>query len=318
MSRRVRVVGLACAIGIAGAACAAPQSKRPRPATGPYHALGTAPPGTVVLRDGRPPDRPAKGAALRSGDLVINDSPGNVDLRLGEATVRVKPRVTLGLTRLPERGNPLGETRLKLDAGTILVRLRKLKGPARFYIETPGGVTAARGTSFLVRATPEKTEVLAAEGALAVTSHSAPGRELLLRANMKAVLVDGSVPPVAQPAEKADVPRVVETWNLPAADERDLATLTAIVRVVKVGRRQSPVLTDARVGMKLAAGYRLRTAGRSYAVLTYRDGRVLRVEELSEVEVIDAGRGLRLLRGRFIVTLPKHWKSSPAGSAVRG
>jgi hypothetical protein len=76
-----------------------------------------------------------------------------------------------------------------------------------------------------------------------------------------------------------------------------MARVTAIVRVVKTGSARLPGWQDARLGTALAEGDRLRTGRRSKAGMRFRDGSVVRVDELSEVVVRDGTRDATVNRG---------------------
>jgi formylglycine-generating enzyme required for sulfatase activity len=140
----------------------------------------------------------------------------------GQGTVRLKPRGTLHLKTLlhQSKNDPnTQDTRLKLDSGTLLIRLRALRGQSRFIIDTPSATAAARGTSYLVDAQPAVTDVVVAEGTVGVSLPAAPDKELKVGADQQAS-VAGVLPEAAQPitpARQGDV-QELRQLRLPPAE----------------------------------------------------------------------------------------------------
>jgi len=275
--QQARLASPLLTLGCAGAVCSA-QGVRPRPAPAPAQAgsiaapasIISATPGTTVSRGGQPVQARA-GTALKAGDVVQVGPVGNTDLRLrGHAALRLKPKSVLHLTGLPEAGagQAAGDTRLRLEGGTALIRVRTLAGKGRFIIDTPSAVTAARGTGFLVDAEPQQTRVIVAEGHVAVSAPAAPAAELELAADRKAV-VRGAIPAAAQAVDAQDSLRLAELQELP--DPGGLRAIEGVAGAVLVN--SIIVSPDGQKG--LAAG--------STGTITLFDPR--------------SGRSLRVLRG---------------------
>src|SRR5207237_1100331 len=113
------------------------------------------PKGSSILRNGKPLSGAGKGTVVKRGDVLKVGKGGTLDLRVGDqGTLRYDPG---SVARFPtllyqdpqDRDTQTKYTRVRLDLGTVLARLRPLKGKSRFVIETSSAVTAARGTSFL-------------------------------------------------------------------------------------------------------------------------------------------------------------------------
>ena len=102
------------------------------------------PEGARLLREGNSLPGLESGTRLLDGDRLQNPGPGDLDARIGDlALVRLKPGSSLRLDLLlkPVEGDPdETETRLRLESGALLVRLRALRGRTRFLVETPGAV----------------------------------------------------------------------------------------------------------------------------------------------------------------------------------
>lgn len=105
------------------------------------------------------------------------------------------------------------------------------------------------------------------------------------------------------------------------AAAQSAATVKEIERVVKTGRSGSPSLTNAKVGMPLGVGDRVRTGGRSGAGLRFQDQSLLRIGELTEI-VVTSGRQrqARVERGKVFADYktPGTISGGYAVAAVRG
>jgi len=100
-----------------------------------------------------------------------------------------------------------------------------------------------------------------------------------------------------------------------------VATVRELVRVVKIAPAGTAALSDAKVGMTIAAGSRVRTGGRSKAGLRFPDQSLLRIDELTEVLVTSpAQRNARVLRGHVFANYraPGSISGGQAVAAVRG
>jgi FecR-like protein len=105
------------------------------------------------------------------------------------------------------------------------------------------------------------------------------------------------------------------------AGAQNVSTVREIVRVVKTAKAGTPQLADAKVGTQLATGDRLRTGGRSAAGVRFPDKSLLRLGELTEVELTNAqSRQARVLRGQVFANYksPGAISGGQAVAAVRG
>ena len=226
-----RVICLLAVLGcggltVLGAAPRKPAPKKPSAArpvrkTPPADVVLAFPKGAQVLRNGKPVRGVRQGTALRPADVLKTGKTGNLDVRLASiASVRVKPGSTVRLSTLnkqPAKNDPnTRHTRLKLDRGTILVRLAKLKGKSRFIIDTPGAVTAARGTSFLVQTHKGVTTTVVEEGLVSVALARAPAKELLIGPQLEAT-VGRKLPAAPRLTSERSQRRLEEVRGLPAA-----------------------------------------------------------------------------------------------------
>ena len=96
------------------------------------------------------------GQLVHAGDVIRTGADGSVELRwarwAGAMRIKVGPSTTFTVKRaVTNRSNGEEESRLRVDEGTIWVRLRKaLTGKSKFEVETPTAVAAVRGTVFSV------------------------------------------------------------------------------------------------------------------------------------------------------------------------
>lgn len=102
---------------------------------------------------------------------------------------------------------------------------------------------------------------------------------------------------------------------------QEVARVEAIVRVVKAAPPGGTAFADARLGMPLSGGSRVRTGGRSKTSLRFSDKSVIHLDELTEV-LVSGGRqrDARLLGGRLMgdFTRPGTVSGGYATAAVRG
>jgi hypothetical protein len=100
-----------------------------------------------------------------------------------------------------------------------------------------------------------------------------------------------------------------------------VASVNAIVRVVKTAAPGTTAFGDARLGTALPPGARVRTGGRSAAGVAFPNKSELRIDELSEVIISGATRtDVRVLGGRVLAdyTRPGTVTGARATAAVRG
>ncbi len=103
--------------------------------------------------------------------------------------------------------------------------------------------------------------------------------------------------------------------------QRGTAEVKQAIRVVKKQGTPGTALEDAKVGVKLRSGERLRTGGRSFAGLRFEDSSIIRMGELSEVVVGGGGgRKTEVVRGRVYADFksPGVISGGYAVAAVRG
>ncbi len=193
-----------------------------------------------VIRNTKRLTQVVRGVVLKEGDLIKSSAAGNIDIRIGDiGTVRLKPRTTLQLAQLLQKGKQPADsssTRLKLNDGTLLVRLRALKGQSRFVIDTPSATAAARGTSFLVEQTNNTALVAVKEGQVAVARPRTPQQELLVGAEQKA-LIKEELPSAPQPITEIEQKRLQELDELTKALDSETDQLIAQVDAL-IGRKQ--------------------------------------------------------------------------------
>ncbi len=110
-----------------------------------------------VVKNGEGPPVGLKvGQLVHAGDVIRTGADGSVELRwarwAGGMRIKVGPNTTFTVKRsVVNRSSKDAESRLRVDAGTIWVRIRKaLTGKSKFEVETPTAVAAVRGTTFSV------------------------------------------------------------------------------------------------------------------------------------------------------------------------
>jgi formylglycine-generating enzyme required for sulfatase activity len=179
--------------------------------------LSTFPKDAVLLRKGKK-IAAKKGTVLLPGDVLKGSRTASIDVQLAtQATLRLKPKGTLNLKTLlrQSRNDPeTQDTRLKLDLGTLLVKLRALRGQSRFLIDTPSATAAARGTSYLVEVGKAQTSVVVGEGVVGVVVPADPGVELKVEAQQQATVRD-VLPPATEPVRPVYQRQLQELQRLP-------------------------------------------------------------------------------------------------------
>jgi hypothetical protein len=110
-----------------------------------------------VLRDGTgAPAALEAGRLVHAGDIIRTGADGLVELRwarwAGGLRIKIGPNTKFTVKRaVRNRTKETEESVLRLDEGTVWVRLRKaLTGKSKFEVETPTAVAAVRGTIFQV------------------------------------------------------------------------------------------------------------------------------------------------------------------------
>jgi len=114
------------------------------------------------------------GTILRQGSKIKTGTSASVDLMFDNgAVLEMKPNTEFLIEKferepfdaggvnyknLPEEPTESSKTRLKVDYGTILMGVKKLKETSEFQIQTPVGATGIRGTSLFVKYDKAKPE----------------------------------------------------------------------------------------------------------------------------------------------------------------
>jgi len=101
------------------------------------------------------------GKLVHAGDVIHTDADSSVELRwarwAGGTRIKLGPSTKFTVKRaVTNRSSGEEESRLRLDEGSIWVRLRRaLAGKSKFEVETPTAVAAVRGTIFKVTVDPD-------------------------------------------------------------------------------------------------------------------------------------------------------------------
>ena len=181
-----------------------------------------------------------EGANVVAGTQITTGPAGTVTLNWMDGTrVRVGANTIMTVLQCQINNTTKAETSLfKLDAGEILVRVRKLlSGQSKFEIQTPTATAGVRGTVFAVRVESGKTEVEVFEGQVKVDSST--GQELEVSPGRKAeTSTDKAAVEDLSPAEQA-------TW---AKEQGQMGPYLAV--------------TAPQPGEKVAAGTPVEVKGR--------------------------------------------------------
>jgi hypothetical protein len=129
-----------------------------------------------LLRDGNGKPAPLNaGQLVHAGDVIRTGPNGSVELRwarwAGGTRIKLGPNTRFTVKRaVANRSSGNEESRLRVDEGSIWVRLRKkLTGKSKFEVETPTAVAAVRGTVFKVSVDKDGTSRVSVwEGTVAV------------------------------------------------------------------------------------------------------------------------------------------------------
>jgi len=110
-----------------------------------------------LIRDGQGAPVPLElGKLVHAGDVIRTGPDGSVELRwarwAGGMRIKIGPNTKFTVKRaVTNRSTGVEESRLRVDEGSIWVRLRRaLAGKSKFEVETPTAVAAVRGTIFRV------------------------------------------------------------------------------------------------------------------------------------------------------------------------
>ena len=129
-----------------------------------------------LIRDGQGAPVPLElGKLVHAGDVIRTGPDGSVELRwarwAGAMRIKIGPNTKFTVKRaVTNRSTGVEESRLRVDEGSIWVRLRRaLAGKSKFEVETPTAVAAVRGTIFRVTVRSDGTsEVSVWKGTVSV------------------------------------------------------------------------------------------------------------------------------------------------------
>ena len=129
-----------------------------------------------LIRDGEGAPVSLKvGQLVHAGDVIRTGPDGSVELRwarwAGAMRIKIGPDTKFTVKRaVTNRSTGVEESRLRVDEGSIWVRLRRaLAGKSKFEVETPTAVAAVRGTIFRVTVRSDGTsEVSVWKGTVSV------------------------------------------------------------------------------------------------------------------------------------------------------
>lgn len=171
------------------------------------------PKGAIIMRNGKKIAGVQKGAMIKVSDIISTGTKGNMDLIVGSvAAVRVRPSTRIRIQKAENNKGRI-DVKIRLGQGTMLTRLRKLTGQSRFILETPGAVAAARGTAYMTRYENNTTEVLVAEGKVAVSLTATPTQEVDVGASQK-IAVDKELPVAPTEMTESDTATVNELLSV--------------------------------------------------------------------------------------------------------
>jgi len=135
---------------------------------------------------------------VRAGDTVRTGPHSAVELRwarwVGGTRIKLGANTTFTVKRaVRNRSTGEEESRLRVDEGTLWIRLRKsLRGKSKFEVETPTAVAAVRGTIFKVAVAADGTSRISVwEGAVSVTGEST--EEITVGGGQSATMTTGGI-----------------------------------------------------------------------------------------------------------------------------
>jgi hypothetical protein len=268
---RIRVICSVLALVSAGALFASCMKKE-----GPARAVATFIVGTVTVEREGAPARPLRHKeALRPGDLVRTGAGSMLAIQLGtESVIRVDADTSLIVSSIMDEAG----TRLNLERGRVLSRLRHLSKGTDFRISTKTAIAAVRGTEFSVTSGAQESVVAVNDGTVDVTkaTGSAVGEKTVPVEVGKAAVVKDAVTtrPVTGDEKKefGDFSNIKPVKDLDAASEADLKKLQDDY-LKKTGGRDDSSSKDGLSGSDIAKNAVLRTGkavyGRSETIVVY-------------------------------------------------
>ena len=141
-----------------------------------------------------------KGLPLFKGDTIITQQKGRIRFELNDRSiVSLASRTKMVINKSvydPKKKSRLSFLKMALGRGRFLVRkLFDLKR-SRFSVKTPTAVVGVRGSDFIIRVTPQVTEVTALEKTrLEVVSLAAPEVKPMLVTDFERTTVEIGAPP---------------------------------------------------------------------------------------------------------------------------
>ncbi|NBS51701.1 MAG: hypothetical protein EBS96_03600, partial [Spartobacteria bacterium] len=146
--------------------------------------------GDVKLANAQNPDgqRPSRGTKLQKGDIILTGPESSASLAFSNGSVlEVQSSSKFSIEEFLqkpwdfdeaafkklEKEPTSSQTKLKLDYGDVVCKVKKLSSTSTMVVSTPLGVAGIRGTTFKVTVrinsdgTPQKAQVSVVEGAVA-------------------------------------------------------------------------------------------------------------------------------------------------------
>lgn len=141
-----------------------------------------------------------KGLPLFKGDTIITQQKGRIRFELNDRSiVSLASRTKMVINKSvydPTKKSRLSFLKMALGRGRFLVRKLFDLNRSRFSVKTPTAVVGVRGSDFIIRATPQVTEVTALEKTrLEVVSLAAPEVKPMVVTDFERTTVEIGAPP---------------------------------------------------------------------------------------------------------------------------
>lgn len=140
------------------------------------------------------------GATLKVGAAIQTAPESTADLAVnGKANaVRVAPNSSVSLEKMTSSEGDT-ETRVVVQAGTVLGSVKKLSKTSHFDVRTPNGVAGIRGTDFVIAVDGKTVKFTCVEGQVVVAANAPDGQLITKVLNDRQTwIVGGEVTDVAQ------------------------------------------------------------------------------------------------------------------------
>jgi hypothetical protein len=171
---------------------------------------------------------------------------------------------------------------LKLDEGSLVSRIEKLKPGSSYRVKTPTAVAGVRGTVFLVKASGNETDVVTIEGSVELASLKT-GETIVLNSGQAGRAVENATPVQIEPA----------------GEEIELAKRSVKLMLKEKDIVKSPVL-EAVSGMKALKKEEFQNVyGRDPEIIILKDGRKFRgivASQTGDLLVVHSTEGVHLIR----------------------